>query len=222
MEPRGHGAHPEAVRIGCSPLLPLPRLQAFLGALLLELPEVVPRVAHLRTAEQERRLHQGELELGLVEAVVGDDPGTELLFPGDPLDTVLPFYHPLGREPVVVADDLAGETLLLFPRRVDPALHDWYRTLIERNALPFAHVRETGDADPRDVLLAVAEGRGVTLAPQPSPATAGDYGAAVITRDLRPLTRYPATLLAWPRRDPTLPPATIAAVRRAVHHLRSS
>jgi hypothetical protein len=188
---------------------------------MLELPEVVPHVAHLRTAEQVRRLHQGDLELGLVEAVVGDDLGTELLFPGDPLDTVLPFYHPLGREPAVAAEDLAGETLLLFPRRVDPALHDWYRALIERNHLRFAQVRETGDADPRDVLLAVAEGRGVTLAPQPSPATAGDYGPAVITRDLRPLSRYPATLLAWPRRGPTLSRATIAAVCRAAHHLRS-
>ena len=48
------------------------------------------------------------------------------------------------------------------------------------------------------------------------------HGAAAITRDLRPLSRYPATLLAWPRRDPTLSPATLAAVRRAAHHLRSS
>jgi hypothetical protein len=187
---------------------------------LLELPEVVPEVSHLRTAEQVRRLHEGNLELGLVEAVVGDDLEAELVFPGDPLGAVLPFYHPLGREPSVAAEDLAGETLLLSPRRVDFALHDWYRTLLERKHLRFAEVRETGDADPRDVLLAVAEGRGVTLAPQPSPAAAGDYGTAVITRDLRPLSRYPATLVAWPKWAPTLSPATIAAVRRAARHLR--
>jgi len=91
------------VRIGCSPLLPLPRLQAILGALLLELPEVVPQVAHLRTSEQVRRLHQGHLQLGLVEAVVGTELESELVFPGDPLGAVLPFYHPLGRERVVNA-----------------------------------------------------------------------------------------------------------------------
>jgi hypothetical protein len=208
------------VRIGCPPLLPLPRLQGFLGALLLELPEVVADVAHLRTAEQVRRLHEGNLELGLVEAVVGDELQSELVFPGDPLGVVLPFYHPLGREPALAGEDLAGEALLLFPRRVDPALHDWYRTLIMRDGLRFAEVREKGDADPRDILLAVAEGRGFTLAPQPSPATAGDYGDAVITRDLRPLIRYPATLVAWSKRDPALTPATIGAVRRAARHLR--
>jgi DNA-binding transcriptional LysR family regulator len=213
------GAKLRRVRIGCVPHAPLQQLQAFLGALALRLPDAAIEVAHLRTAEQVRRLGLGKLDLGLVDDV-RHEAGlhTEPLFDGERLAALLPSTHDLASNPAVELRELRHETLLLFPRSVDPALHDWFTALARADGQRFSAVREIGDADLRDVLLAVAEGHGVTLAPRSVLANAGAVAALVTARDLEPPQRSPATLLAWSR---TSPPAeeTIVAAGRAARQL---
>lgn len=93
--------------------------------------------------------------------------------------------------------DLRQEELLTVPRRIDPAVHDALIARVRDAGHEFRRVREWGGGDPRDVLMAVAHGNGVALAPAPLLDTVGEIATIVTSCPTDPPVRMPATVLAW-------------------------
>ena len=190
------------LRLGCLPDLPLQRLQAFLGTLYEHEPALDVDVAHLPSHEQVARLHDGELDLALIHHPHDDGAiDTEPAFPGERLAVFLGVFHPLATRAAVLPEDLRGETLVATPRAGDPALHDWLLAEVTSNGYAFRAIRETRGSDPRDVLFAVAENRGVALRPRSALRMAADLRDVVAGVPLEPEVTMPPTLLAWMPRD---------------------
>ena len=61
--------------------------------------------------------------------------------------------------------DLAGETLVTFPREANPALHDYLLASFGAAGYHFASVEEAGGLNARDLMVAVAEQSGVAFWP---------------------------------------------------------
>ena len=123
-------------------------------------------VAHLPSHEQVARLRNGELDVALIHDPHDDGTiDTEPAFPGERLAAFLGVFHPFATCAAVSPEDLRGETLVVTPRAGDPALHHWLLAEVTSNGYAFRAIRETLGSDPRDVLFAVAENRGVALRP---------------------------------------------------------
>jgi DNA-binding transcriptional LysR family regulator len=189
------------MRIGCVPYLPVRLLHAFLRHIEAHVAPPGVDVLHLRTAEQLSLLRSGALDVAVIYDV-GEASGVkrEPLFRAEPLAAFVPIDHALTERPVVTAADLERETLLLFPRKVDPALHDWYGSIVRTDGR--GGLRHVGGADPRDVLLAVAEGHGIALAPGSLIHATGDLRALVTSRELAPAQLAPEIALAWSTAPP--------------------
>ena len=211
------------LRTGCIPELALQRLQSLAGALYAFDPSLELQITRQRTARQLERLAAGDIDLAIVHGTrIG--PGIELepLFRGEPLTVILPVGHPLAGRPVMSAADLRGEILLTFPRAADPALHDELAEIVAGAGLRFRGVRAYGEEDPRDVLLAVAEGRGITLAPLSTLEIDGEVSKVLERVALAPLLRMPDTLLAWRSEPPAAVAPVIDAARAAARELHAS
>jgi DNA-binding transcriptional LysR family regulator len=121
---RAGGAAPP-LRVGCTPALPIERLQAFLGTLQTQDPEVLVDVTHAPRGEQVRRLQLGELDLGIFHyADENDGLEIEALFAGEPLVALLCPGHRLAGREVVGPSDLEEETLITWSRTASPAVYD--------------------------------------------------------------------------------------------------
>jgi LysR substrate binding domain len=205
----------EPLRAGCVPDLALQRLQSLVGALYAFDPTMELQVARLRSAAQLAYLRAGDLQLGIVHGTrTGANIAVEPIFRGEPLTVILPLGHRLAGRAAVGPEDLRDELLLTFPRRADPGLHDDLLDLVSGAGLQFRAVEDYGDSDPRDVLLAVAEGRGITLAPISMFEIDADLSAVLERVALEPLVRMPDTLLAW-RSEPSDAVARVLAAARA-------
>jgi hypothetical protein len=186
------------LRIGCVAELALQRVQSFVGALYASAPRLEAELRHLPSAAQVRALQSGELDLGLLYGT-GDLDGIEAvpIFPGERLAAIVPIGHRLARRPVVTPRDLCQEELLTAPRRIDPAVHDALIARVRDAGHEFRRVREWGGGDPRDVLMAVAHGNGVALAPAPLLDTVGEIATIVTSCPTDPPVRMAAIVLAW-------------------------
>ena len=186
------------LRIGCVAELALQRVQSFVGALYASAPRLEAELRHLPSAVQVRALQSGELDLGLLYDT-GDHDGIEAvpIFPGERLAAIVPIGHRLAQCSVVMPRDLCQEELLTVPRRTDPAVHDALIARVRDAGHEFRRVREWGGGDPRDVLMAVAHGNGVALAPAPLLDTVGAIATIVTSCATDPPVRMPATVLAW-------------------------
>ena len=186
------------LRIGCVAELALQQVQSFVGALYASDPHLETELRHLPSAAQVRALQSGELDLGLLYGT-GDHDGIEAvpIFPGERLVAIVPIGHRLAQCPAVTPGDLRQEDLLIVPRRIDPAVHDALIARVRESGHEFRRVREWGGGDPRDVLMAVAQGNGVALAPAPLLDTVGELATIVTPRPTDPPVRMPATVLAW-------------------------
>lgn len=203
-EARRSGGIGATLRLGCVPDLPLARLQSFLGALYGADAALHAEVTHERTAEQQRALRRGQLDLAIVHDT-GAEPGIDTvpLYPGEPFAAYLPVAHPrASQDGGLRIAELANETLLLAPRTADPALTDRLLTLFAEAGLRFRGMRETRGAELRDLLFAVADGGGVLLAPESVPEIVGDAHVIAASLKLAPPLFMPDTQLAW-RTDPT-------------------
>jgi DNA-binding transcriptional LysR family regulator len=208
------------LRVACIPDLPLQRVQAFVGALYAFDPDLHAEVVHLRSAAQVEQLRAGALDLGIL---YGGDVGglvTAPLFRGDLLAAFVSVGHRLAGRHAVNADDLRDETLLTFPRPVDPALHAQLMARLHESGFTFRCMRECGGADMRDVLMAVAEDRGIALAPRATLNAVGEVAQIVSRVALEPRLRMPDTLLAW--RDDAPDAHVLAAARAAARELHES
>jgi DNA-binding transcriptional LysR family regulator len=190
---------PEAtLRIGCVAELALQQVQSFVGALYASHPHLETELRHLPSAAQVRALQAGELDLGLLYGTGDiDDIEAVPIFPGEPLAAIVPIGHRLAQCRVVTPRDLRDEELLTVPRRIDPAVHDALIARVREAGHEFRRVRECGGGDPRDVLMAVAQGKGVALAPAPLLDSVGELGTIVTPCPTDPPVRMPATVLSW-------------------------
>jgi DNA-binding transcriptional LysR family regulator len=216
---RAGGAGP-ALRIGCIPDLPFEKLQRYLTAVHEHDPGSRAEVTHLVTLEQLSRLGVGELDLGIfLDAQARDGIDVEPLFAGEPLAAFLPSGHRLAKEPALGPDDLREEVLVVSSRTANPALHDRVLAIINDLGYQFAGVRQGDGKDPRDLMLAVASGLGVALAPSSFHEVSG-AGDTVIRRPLDPSATLPDVVVAW-RANPArqLRPA-LSAARDAARELR--
>ncbi|HXM75614.1 MAG TPA: hypothetical protein VN971_02460, partial [Thermoanaerobaculia bacterium] len=81
--------------------------------------------------------------------------------------------------------------------------------------------REAGGMNPRDVMLAVADGLGVALGPF-SLQDVSDVGGIVIRRQLEPAVSMPDTVVAWRANPPGQLKETLSLVREVARELRTA
>lgn len=217
---RTAGGAQTAIRIGCVPQLPINRLLRFLDALHEREPEGSSLVTHLESAVQLRRLREGQLDFGILHhAETFADVEFAPLFDGEPLAALLPPEHRLAATPILGPSDLEGETLVLFPRADNPALFDDIVARIRAAGYKFGSINEAGGKNPRDLVLAVAGGVGVSLAPA-SITEGSETSGVVVRRELREPVQMPETIVVWHAKPPRQPPAVIADVRAIAAELR--
>jgi DNA-binding transcriptional LysR family regulator len=186
------------LRLGSAPDSRLQRVQSFLGGLYASDPGIEIEVSHMRSADQVARLREGALDLGLVHAAGDDEPIETLpVFPGDRLAAFLPPGHRLAGKRTLGPTDLVEEVLVVAGRAGDPHVHDAVIQCLASAGYEFLDVRETGGSDIRDVLFAVADGRGIAVLPAAVDAVMGELGDVVTRRELAPTPSMPDTLLAW-------------------------
>jgi hypothetical protein len=209
------------MRIGCVPYLPVRLLHAFLRPIEAQVASPGVEVLHLRTADQLSLLRSGALDVAVIYDVA-ETSGVERepLFRAEPLAAFVPIDHALTERPFVTPADLERETLLLFPRKVDPALHDWYDSIVQFNGRSVRRLRHVGGTDPRDVLLAVAQGRGIAVAPGSLIHATGDLRALVTSRELEPARFAPEIALAWSTAPPGGAQLYIELARAAAREVR--
>lgn len=221
-ETRRAGGAASPLRIGCVPHLPIQNLLRFLGALHDRDPSTRVQVTHLNFLEQVRALAASELDLGIFPESDGElQIETEALFSGEKLAAFLPPDHPLAEKQVLGPSDLRSQTLVIFPREANPALQDRLLALVEEVGYRFAAVREAGGLNPRDVMLAAADGRGVALGPF-SLQDVSDVGGIVIRRQLDPSLSMPDTVVAWRANPPGQLKEKLAVAQEVARELRAA
>ena len=219
-ETRRAGGAGTTLRIGYVPYLPIDPLLHFLHALRERNPDWQTQITHLFSLDQLGLLRRGELDLGIFPAAdEHTEIETEPLFDGEPLAAFLPTDHRLAAKPVLGPADLDGEILLTGQRAANPALYDRMLALIHAAGYRFARVREMSGTSGRDLMLGVAGGLGVTLAPS-SLKDAGEAGGVVIRRSLDPPLSLPDTVVAWPAKPPRRLAPLLADVREVALELR--
>ena len=221
-EARRAGGAASPLRIGCVPHLPIQPLLRFLGALHDRDPNTRVQVTHLTFLDQMRALLAHELDLGIFHEI-GSNPEieTEPLFAGEQLAAFVPPDHPLAQKQVLGPGDLRSQTLIIFPHDANPGLQDRLLGLIDEAGYQFAAVREAGGMNPRDVMLAVADGLGVALGPF-SLQDVSDVGGIVIRRQLKPSVSMPDTVVAWRANPPGQLNETLSVVQEVARELRTA
>jgi DNA-binding transcriptional LysR family regulator len=190
------------LRVGCVPNLPIERLLRFLRALREISTDSAPHIAHLVSGEQVKRLYSGDLDLGIVHYAENyEDLELAPLFDGEPLAALLPPGHPLAQADPLTPEQLAEESLVIFPREGNPALHDGMLALIKQAGYNVANIREAGGMDARDLLISVASGLGVGIGPH-SIKEVSEAGSLVVRRSLDPPVAMPETVLVWRKNAP--------------------
>jgi DNA-binding transcriptional LysR family regulator len=218
-EARKAGGVGTKLRIGCALNLAIERLLRFLTALHEIEPALEAHVSHLVASEQVQRLRRGDLDLGIFfHAEDYDDLEMRPLFGGEPLAAYLPRDHPLSTKKVLEPADLAGETLITFPREPNPPLYDHLLTSFGEAGYRFKSVEEAGGLNARDLMVAVAERTGVAFWPEIGEGS--EMSTIVIARALEPPLTMPDTVVAWAKRPERLPASLIEKMRDLAEVLR--
>lgn len=220
-EARRAGGAGNVLRIGSLPYLPIRRLMQFLEAARRRLPEWQTEITHLITPEQLRALRTGELDLAILH-YAGEQEGLELipLFTGEPLVAYLAPDDPLAAEPVIRPEHVADHTLVLFNREINPALHDWLLAVLADSGYHFKRIHAAGGSDIlRDLLVTVATGAGINIAPF-SVKEVSQAGDIVVRRPIDPPLAAPDTVVAVPADPPRRLEGVVAGVREIAHELR--
>jgi DNA-binding transcriptional LysR family regulator len=116
------------------------------------------------------------------------------LFCGAERFAVIPRGHPAEEIPSVTPADVRDETLITFPRAMNPSLHDRQNDDLTAACYRFAGLHEAAGGDRRDIMVAVAEGRGVAFLP--GTVLDEEVTATVVLRPADPPVRMPAAVLA--------------------------
>jgi DNA-binding transcriptional LysR family regulator len=197
-EGRRAGGATTSLRIAYVPYLPADQLQEFLAALHDCDESIATEVTHMYTLEQVRRLRAGEIDVG-VYADAGEQPdvSTEPLFRGESVTLFVAESHRLSGRDAIGPQDVRGETLIAFPRALNPGYFDRWMALLDENGFLFDGVQESTSLNPRDVMLHAARGGAVALAPESFAHQGAADVVGVVSCPLeRPLT-MPDTRIAW-------------------------
>jgi DNA-binding transcriptional LysR family regulator len=209
------------LRVGCVAYVPTRRLQTFLSALKERDVTLQTQVMHLLSLEQVDRLRSGELDLGIFSNLDTYE-GLEWapLYGGESVTAFLAKDHPLAAKKVLTPADLADETLVTYARESNPGSSDRYLELLDQAGYRFDTVHET-NPDPRDLLLAVAEGLGVVLG-VPSLKETIEIDHDVVQRPISPEVSFPDTIIVWRAKPPRRLDPQLDAVREIARELRSA
>ncbi|HEX8075503.1 MAG TPA: LysR substrate-binding domain-containing protein [Thermoleophilaceae bacterium] len=219
---RRAGGTGSALRLGCAPHVPFERLRRFIRAVTERDGAVLPQVSHISAREQVELLRQMELDAGLFHhAAEYDGIEVEPVFPGEPVAIFLPRDHPLTDQDVVRPADLNDERLVVFPRMQNPVMFDALRSRFEGAGYYFSEVTPAAGLNPRDAMLAVADGLGVHLAPASLLETT-DAANAVARRPIDPPIAMPDTVLAWRGNAPVHLRQALASIRQVARELRAA
>jgi len=190
------------IRVGCVPNLPIAVVQRVLHGLSERDPGWRAELVNLLSLEQVRRLRAGRLELGML---YGGGPyegvRVERLARGERILAALPACHPLAVRTRLGPDDLRGERLVMFPRVVNPPLHDWLLAQLDDAGYRFSAVTEASAADRRNLVLAIVMGGGISLGPY-GQADDDTPDGMIVLRPLSPPLSMPDWVLAWPADPP--------------------
>ncbi len=221
-EVRRAGGAGAVLRIGCIHHLPIERLLRLLGALHERDPGSPTQVRHLLGLEQVQELRSGSLDIAIFDQAEDHaDLEYEPLFPGERLAVFMPPDHPLAKKQAVGPNDLTREKLVMFNREVNPALHKRVIAGIEDAGYSFAGIEEVGVQNVRDIMLAVAEGRGVAFGPF-SFRELTEAGTIVTRRPIEPPVSMPDTVVAWRANSPPQLGAKLELVREVARTLRGN
>lgn len=214
-EARRAGGGASSLRVGGLDMLPIEPIQRFLNALREREPALEVTITHVSSREQIRRVRERELDLGIMP-YAEDYRGIEMhpLFPGEPLEALVPRDHPRAETPVLTPDDLRDEVLITGPRAGNPALYDLFMALIGDAGYGFRSVHESDAANPRDLVLSVAAGDGVMFRPISFRAV-DEAGINVTRAALDPEPTMPETVIAW-RSDPPHHLGRVLSIAREV------
>jgi DNA-binding NarL/FixJ family response regulator len=160
-------------------------------------PGVTLDVAHLISVDQLKLLRAGELDIAIVFDPE-DDPDLEIepLFPGEELVACLPAGHRLADRQIIRPQDLYEETLVCSGSSINPTAYVRALNRFAAAGYRFQRVEETGAANGRELVLSIASGRGIALAP-PSLDELNEAQDDVILRPLDPPVRMSPTAVAW-------------------------
>jgi DNA-binding transcriptional LysR family regulator len=95
------------------------------------LPRVGVIVRELTTAEQEKHLRAGDIDVGLIHPPLDDTGLHAEEVARVPFHLALPDGHPLARSGSLELADLAGERFVMFPRQIAPQLYDTILSLCQ-------------------------------------------------------------------------------------------
>jgi DNA-binding transcriptional LysR family regulator len=209
-----------AIRLGCTPYIPIARLLTFLASLKTRPLGAELVLTHLPAPEQLERVRAGELDFAIIhEAEDHDDLEHELLFRGEP---AVAYVHPedaLAERDVITPDDLRDEALVTFPRAARPAMYDRWLSMIAAAGYVFRTVTETSTAGARDLMLAVVGGEGVLLGSMFG-KDLSEVGSMVVWRPLDPPLSIPGTVIAWQANPSRRLAAVSDLVREAAREVR--
>ena len=127
-------------------------------------PHVDLSLIEMATLEQIRALKDGEIDVG-IGRIRHEDPNIRrIVLREEPLIAALPSDHPLAERNTLSLQELAGETIILFPQTPRPSFADLVlQAFHDRGLTP----HRTIDARELQVSLGlVAAGMGVTVLPQ--------------------------------------------------------
>jgi DNA-binding transcriptional LysR family regulator len=185
------------LRAGCAPALPVHRLFAFVRTFRAREPGVAIEVAHLISVDQLKLLREGELDLAIVFDPEDDaDLEIEPLFPGEILAACLPAGHRLADRQIIRPQDLHEETLVCSGSSINPVAYVRALNRFAAAGYHFRRVEETGAANGRELVVSIASGRGIALAP-PSLDELREANEDVILRPLDPPVRMSPTAVVW-------------------------
>ncbi|MFC4494860.1 LysR family transcriptional regulator [Streptomyces ovatisporus] len=171
---------------------PLTRLvPAILRSLRSQAPGLTVTVSQLSITAQLTALCNGGIDAGFLRgAEAGAGLRVEPLF-SENLTAVLPADHRLAEAEAVRLDQLAGETLVMWPRRDGLGFYDQIISLCAQRGFQPRTVLQAPDTTTQVAL--VAAGQGITI----QPSTFNTLGADVTMVPIAPPTPTTTLHLAW-------------------------
>jgi DNA-binding transcriptional LysR family regulator len=123
--------------------------------------EIETRVSYPR--QQLEALREDQIQVAFVRPPVEDDTLAVEVVQREPLVVALPAGHRLARRARLRMTDLEAEPIVLFPRRLAPAYHDWFVDVCRRGGFEPRVLDESASIGTN--LGIVAAGLGVMLVP---------------------------------------------------------